>query len=113
MWSRKPTPVAISLRPVPSRSRCRSMVVSAVWRWICAIRGMAYPDQEKRSPLWETLSENSTQFLDHSIHFFVCADCDSEPVAITLIHHVSHQDASPLQLFVHGLHGPVIPPAPD
>src|SRR5579871_412235 len=40
MWSKKPTPVAIWLWPAPSRFNSSRICVSAVFRWIVAVRGM-------------------------------------------------------------------------
>ena len=40
MWSKKPMPVAISARPVPSRSSESRMSVSLVVRVTVAVRGM-------------------------------------------------------------------------
>ena len=50
MWSKKPTPVAMSALPVPSSSSSTEMSVSDVEREMVAVLVMLPPDRSSRGP---------------------------------------------------------------
>src|SRR5438876_8292672 len=51
--------------------------------------------------------------MDKCINFRIRADTDPQPVAITLVDHVSDEDLAAFQLLEYRFHGPVGAPAPD
>ena len=90
MWSKKPTPVATSAWPEPSRFRVSLMSVSAVLRAMVAVRGI----------------RGSLQFGQQPVDLRVGADGDAQAVVAVVVH-VADQDLPPLQLLVDRLDRPV------
>src|SRR5262245_15484538 len=88
IWSKKPTPVASSCRPVPSRLRDNSIFVSVVSRRMVAVRDMA------------SGCEYVGQFLQQRIDFVVGPDGHAESVPIVRVVHVPDQHLARLQRLV-------------
>src|SRR5919201_1819857 len=99
MWSKKPTPVATSWRPVPSRFSASSILVSAVSRRMVAVRGI-----RGVGPSGPPLNgQDLGQFFQQGISLEFGSHRDAQAVPVLGIAHVSYQDSSRLQSLINGL----------